>query len=185
MIFVLKTATEFSIKIYNWLHKNVTYSHANWKKTEKLSLTCFKNILKVSHSNFAVIYPWNLLFSCSLLFNSFCCPFCLQTKLYGSVTYECKNISLYYFFWSDRIICYYICMTASLRQTPEKKIRFCCKYSVFQLKSRLTVVNSQTQFIGNKRKLWKKNPGQRVVKKLVLKTSKLSAEVAIESSSQK
>ena len=29
-----------------------SYSHANWKNTDKLSLKCFKSILKFSHSNY-------------------------------------------------------------------------------------------------------------------------------------
>ena len=32
--------------------KYYRYSHADWKSTDKSRLTCFKNILKISHSNY-------------------------------------------------------------------------------------------------------------------------------------
>ena len=58
---------------YTWFKR---YSHANWKCTDKWSLTCFKNILKILQSNylyFAVIYPWKfaIFLKSNLLFNHF------------------------------------------------------------------------------------------------------------------
>ena len=56
--------------------------HANWKSTNKWTLMCFKNILKISHSNylkFCTNLPVKLavFLKSSLLFNSFYCLFCL------------------------------------------------------------------------------------------------------------
>ena len=61
------------------------YSHANWKNTDKWSLTCFKNILKISHSNYASFcsnlpMKFAIFFKSSLLFNSFYCLFLLLNK---------------------------------------------------------------------------------------------------------
>ena len=69
--------------VFIWLYFSIWawillwYSHTNWESTDNWSL-CFKSILKISHCNysiynFAVNYPWNLLFSekSNLLFNSF------------------------------------------------------------------------------------------------------------------
>ena len=57
-----------------------SYSHANRKSIDKWSLTCLKNILKISYSNY--LYCSNLPVKCSiflkssLFFNSFYCLFC-------------------------------------------------------------------------------------------------------------
>ena len=47
-------------------HQTSRYSHANWKSTDKWSISVSKVSWKFRIStiyNFAVIYPWQLLFS--------------------------------------------------------------------------------------------------------------------------
>ena len=68
---------------FQWSFSTYLNSHANWKSTDKLSLTYFKGILKTSHTNqllpFYCLLPMKfaIFLKSSLLFNSFCCFFCL------------------------------------------------------------------------------------------------------------
>ena len=109
-----------------WLVSPERYCHANWKSTDKWSLTCFKNILKVWLSNY-LLFCCNLLvkvailLKSNLLFSSFHCLFYLWTKLYGVLTWtrtvmNAKFHSLLFVLKQSDIRYYKICMTVPLKK---------------------------------------------------------------------
>ena len=97
--FLEKRPNDFSRKMFLFLYsiKGTGYSRESWKSTDKWSLICFKTILKILHFNY-LQYCNNLpvkfviFLKSSLLFNSFYCLFCLQTKLYGSITSKLEQL---------------------------------------------------------------------------------------------
>ena len=89
-----------SAEYFYWCHlQNRWFSNkyfkgtviGKWKSVDKWLLTCSKIILKISYSNYLwfcsnLFVKFAIFLKSSLLFNNFYSLFCLQTKLYGSIT---------------------------------------------------------------------------------------------------
>ena len=109
------------------------YIHANWKNTDKWSLTCFKSILKNSHSNYLetcsnLPVTFTFFLKSSLLLNSFYCLFRWQTKLCDSITKKLEKLwmrkfqCLLFELKRSYTCCYIICMTVSwMKHKAERK----------------------------------------------------------------
>ena len=95
------------------------YKHVNLKSTSKWPLTCFKNILKSSYSNYFnsnLPMRFTILLKISLLFNSFYCIFCNKTLVLDNIktitAMNVKNLVFVICVVMIIYICYYIiCMT--------------------------------------------------------------------------
>ena len=92
------------MKICQITRLNERYTHANWKSTDKLSLTCFKSVLKISHPNYLEFYSnlpvkHAISLKSSLLFNIFYCLFSFKTKLYSSITLKLEQL------WMRKLHC--------------------------------------------------------------------------------
>ena len=100
IIYVINTSF-IMINFLSWsLFKLLTNGFGNFVKRTVMQIekSIINDRLRVSKMswkfriptiyNFAVIYPWNLIFfyKAAYFFISFYCLFCLQTKLYSSIT---------------------------------------------------------------------------------------------------
>ena len=94
------------------------HSHANWKSTEKWSLTCFKSTLKILHSNYLsfcsnLLRKFAVFLKISLLLNSFYCLFFLSTELYCSIALKTRtamNMKMSVFVIGVKEIIYLLCI---------------------------------------------------------------------------